>query len=160
MNIQSGMTIPTATATRHAGPHLGLVAAIFTVLKLASIFVVSIFVTNPSFLAPSTAANAIVAYFQAHPSQALACAFLQFGSAIPLGIFTASVVSRLRFLGARAAGVEIALFGGLMVALDSPASAFVLWVLTQSPVSHKMPCSRRRSFTCNLPSTVQASPCR
>jgi hypothetical protein len=29
------------------------------------------------------------------------CAFLQFGSAIPLGLFTGAIVSRLQFLGVR-----------------------------------------------------------
>jgi hypothetical protein len=40
----------------------------------------------------------------------------QFGSAIPLGIFTATVVSRLRFLGSRAAGPSISQFGGYAAA--------------------------------------------
>jgi hypothetical protein len=59
----------------------------------------------------------------------LACAFLQFGAAIPLGIFTATMVSRLQFLGVRVAGVHIALFGGLMTAFNMAASALVLWVM-------------------------------
>jgi hypothetical protein len=40
------------------------------------------------------------------------CAFLEFGAAIPLGIFTATMVSRLQFLGVRAAGAQIGFFGG------------------------------------------------
>jgi hypothetical protein len=59
----------------------------------------------------------------------LLCAFLQFGAAIPLGIFTATMVSRLRFLGFRAAGADIALFGGFMAALNVAISALVLWVM-------------------------------
>src|SRR5205085_3746398 len=63
------------------------------------------------------------------PKTVLICAFLQFGAAIPLGIFTATMVSRLQFLGVRAVGVYIALFGGLMTAFDMAASAYVLWVM-------------------------------
>jgi len=48
---------------------------------------------------------------------------------VPLGLFTATVVSRLRFLGARVAGVHIALFGGLMTAFNLSLSALVLWVM-------------------------------
>src|SRR6202163_3732831 len=59
----------------------------------------------------------------------LICAFLQFGAAIPLGIFTATMVSRLQFFGVRAAGAYIALFGGLMTAFNMAASALILWVM-------------------------------
>ena len=44
-------------------------------------------------------------------------AFLQFGAAIPLGIFTATVVSRLRFLGLTVAGLTIAQFGGYVASI-------------------------------------------
>lgn len=57
------------------------------------------------------------------------CAFLQFGASIPLGIFTATVVSRLRFLGVRAAGPYIALFGGLATSFNVAVSALTLWVM-------------------------------
>jgi hypothetical protein len=100
------------------------------VLKLVSIFLVSAFITNPPFPAPEVAPGAMVAYFQAHPTLVLVSAFLQFGSAIPLGIFVVTAVSRLRFLGVQAAGVDIALYGGLAVAFDSTVSAFIIWVLT------------------------------
>jgi hypothetical protein len=38
-------------------------------------------------------------------------------------------VSRLPFLGVRAAGAHIALFGGLMTAFNMASSGFVLWVM-------------------------------
>ncbi len=139
MNAQLNAT---TTTVRHAGPNLGLVATVFTVLKLASIFLVSSFITNPSFPEPSATAHDIVAYFQAHPSLVLACAFLQFGSAIALGIFVVGVVSQLRFLGVRAAGADIALFGGLATALDSAGSAFALWVLSQPGIAQDATLAR------------------
>jgi PilZ domain len=71
----------------------------------------------------------ITTYFQTRPRDVLWCAYLQFGAAIPLGLFTAVVVSRLRFLVVRAAGVHIALFGGLMTAFDVALSSLVLWVI-------------------------------
>ena len=49
----------------------------------------------------------IAAYFQLHSRAVLLGAFFQFGAAVPLGIFTATIVSRLRFLGVKAAGAEL-----------------------------------------------------
>jgi hypothetical protein len=127
-------TIP--GSSRHAGPHLGLVAIVFAALKFASLIPVSAFgfavgIKPPYFPGPAAPANDIVAYFDTHRLPVLICAFFQFGATVPLGIFTATIVSRLQFLGAKAAGVHIALFGGLAVAFDSAASAFVLWAMAQ-----------------------------
>lgn len=61
------------------------------------------------------------------PGSVIACAFLHFGASITLGVFTATIVSRLYFLGVRAAGPNIALFGGLMTAFNMASSALVLW---------------------------------
>jgi hypothetical protein len=52
------------------------------------------------------------------------------GTAIPLGIFTATVVSHLRFFGVRAAGADIALFGGFLTAFAMMVSSSVLWATT------------------------------
>src|SRR5262249_26854867 len=85
--------------------------------------------SQPHFPGPWESADTITAYFRDHPHDVLMCAFLQFGSAIPLGLFTAAVVSRLRFLGVKAAGPFLALFGGLFTAFDLALSALVLWVM-------------------------------
>jgi hypothetical protein len=70
----------------------------------------------------------MVAFFQARSTAVLAMAFFHFGAAISLGIFTAAVFSRLQFLGVRAAGASIALFGGLATVFNMMASALVSWV--------------------------------
>ena len=134
------------TEQQHPSPHLGLLAVIFTVLKLASIGVVSVFTGNPAFPSPQQPPNEIVLYFQTYAAWVLWCAFLQFGSAIPFGLFAVSTVSRLRFLGIRAAGVEIALFGGLMVAFDSAASGFVLWALAQPGIASDAVLTQAMNF--------------
>lgn len=115
--------------------NLGVLALIFVLLKLASVLIVSNLAGRPSFPGPLQPSAEIVTYFQAHSHPVMLCAFLQFGSAIAFGIFTAAVVARLRTLGAWAAGIEIAFFGGLAVAIDSAASGFVLWSLTQVDIS-------------------------
>jgi hypothetical protein len=124
----------------HRGPNPGALAIIYTVLFNVGLYFVVSFrapehlaasstAVRPYFPGPGESAQTIVTYFQTHSHAVLMCAFFQFGAAIPLGIFTATMVSRLRFLGVRAAGPQIALFGGLMAAFNIAISALVLWVM-------------------------------
>jgi hypothetical protein len=120
-NLKSG--------ARHASPPLGILAIVYALLFNAGLYFVISFTGGPHFPGPWESREAIAAYFQAHASAALWCAFFQFGAAIPLGIFAASAVSRLQFLGVRAAGASIALFGGLITAFDIAACALIMWVM-------------------------------
>jgi ABC-type Fe3+ transport system permease subunit len=87
-----------STMGSHRGPHLGVLAIVFTVLFNAGLYFVISFSPNaPHFPGPWESAETIAAYFQTQPRAVLMCAFLQFGSAIPLGLFTATIVSRLQF---------------------------------------------------------------
>lgn len=94
-----------ATHLRHAGPPLGIVAAVFVLLFLAGLYPVTAFGGKPFFPGPRESVDAIVVFFEARPSAVLLCAALHFGAAVPLGLFTATVVSQLRFLGIQAAGL-------------------------------------------------------
>ena len=126
---------PKPTIQRHPSPHLGALAIVFTVLFCAGLYPVTAFGGTPSFPGPWQPAQTIVEFFRARPSAVLLCAFLQFGSAIPLGIFTASAVSRLRFFGSKAAGSNIALFGGFATAFMMMSNAMVLWAIVQPGVA-------------------------
>jgi hypothetical protein len=125
------------TQSRHAGPPLGIVATTFVALFLAGLYPVTAFGGKPFFPGPGESLGVIVAFFQARPSAVLLCAALQFGAAIPLGIFTATIVSRMRFLGVRAAGIDIALFGGLATALNMMASSSVLWAMSYPGIAQE-----------------------
>lgn len=130
------MTSPNPSRLRlHPGPPLGIVATAFVLLFLAGLYPVTTFNGKPVFPAPYEPLNVIMAFFEARPSAVLLCAALHFGAAIPLGIFTATIVSRLRFLGVRAAGADIALFGGFMTAFTMIVSSSVLWAMTYPGVS-------------------------
>jgi len=124
----------------HLGPIPGVLAIVYTLLfnfglyfvvsfRMPEHLVASSTAVRPYFPGPWESGQTIVSYFQTHPHAVLMCAFLQFGAAIPLGIFTATMVSRLRFLGVRAAGADIALIGGIMAAVNIVLSALVLWVM-------------------------------
>jgi hypothetical protein len=123
------------TGRQHPSPPLGLVAIVFTGLFCAGLFPVTAFGGTPYFPGPWESAQTMSSFVRLRSSAALLCAFLQFGSAIPLGIFTASVTSRLHFLGARAAGVSIALFGGFGAAAAVASSSMVLWAITQPGIA-------------------------
>lgn len=129
------MTTTNLQGKTYAGPNPRFVAIIHTLLFTAGLYFVISFTGKPHFPGPWESSETIVAYFQGHPGAVLACAFLQFGAAIPLGIFTATIVSRLQFLGVRVAGVSIALFGGLMTAFNMAASALILWVMAYPGVA-------------------------
>lgn len=124
---------------RHPSPPLGPVAIAYMLLFCAGLYNVTYFAGKPYFPGPWEPAQMITAYFQARGSSALLCAFLQFGSAIPLAIFTASAVSRLRFLGVQAAGATIALFGGFATAIGMIFGSAVMIAMTHPEVSHVLP---------------------
>ena len=94
---------------RFRGPHTGYVALVYVVLFCAGLFPVTALGGSPYFPPPTAPVSDMVAFFSTRPTAVLRCAFLQFGAAIPLGIFAATVVSQLQFLGVRAAGTSIAL---------------------------------------------------
>jgi hypothetical protein len=130
--------MPTTRASSspgHRSPHLGALAIVFTVLFCAGLYPVTWFGGRPFFPGPWEPMTTIVAFFKARPEAVMLCAFLQFGSAIPLGIFTASAVSRLEFLGMRAAGPKIALFGGFATAFLMISSAAVMWAMVHPGVA-------------------------
>ncbi|HEV2134980.1 MAG TPA: hypothetical protein VGR47_12150 [Terracidiphilus sp.] len=123
------------TGPRHQSPPLGILAVVYTVLFCAGLYPVTYFGGKPSFPLPWTSAPLIQAFFAQRQAAALWCAFLHFGAAVPLGIFVATAVSRLKFFGIRAAGVDIAFFGGLATAVLMLASSSVLWSMTISGVA-------------------------
>jgi hypothetical protein len=57
-------------------------------------------------------------------------AFLQFGAAIPLAIYAATVSTRVRTLGIRAPGATIAQIGGVLAAAFLALAGLVSWVLS------------------------------
>jgi hypothetical protein len=115
---------------RFRGPHSGIVAAVFVLLFLAGLAPVTALGGMPYFPGPTASVNEMVAFFSQRQGGILLCAFLQFGSAVPLGIFTMSMVARLKFLGVRAAGADMAIFGGLATAMSVVISSCVLWAMT------------------------------
>ena len=113
----------------HPGPPLLPVALIHVALFGSSLFVRGILAPDAPSPNPFGAPSATVDFFANHGDVARLIAFLQFGSAVPLAIFTATIVSRLQFLGVKAAGPAIALCGGLAAALGLAVTGLWSWML-------------------------------
>jgi hypothetical protein len=117
-------------SVRFRGPHLGILAVIYTVLFIFGLsYVISFTPGAPHYPNPYDPAAAITAYFREHPHDALMCMFFQFLSAIPLGIFTVTAWNRLKWLGVKAVGPSIALLGGLLVVMGMVVSAMIAWTM-------------------------------
>ena len=122
-------------AVKHAGPPLWLLASLYTILFIAGLLPVTAVGGLPYWPGPASAPDVITSYFQTQNTRVLACVFLQTGANICLGIFTASIVSRLHFLGVRAAGAHIALLGGFLTTFDGLAAGFATWALIHPAVA-------------------------
>lgn len=141
--IMNSQTTTTSTIRRHAGPNLGILAIVYTLLFNAGLCAVSGFgmpfgIKPPYWPGPWSPPDVIVSYFHTHPANVLLCVFLQIGSLIPLGIFAATIVSRLQFLGIDAAGAKIALLGGFMTVFDSMAAGFTTWAMIHPGVTQDL----------------------
>ena len=101
---------------------------------------------GPSYANPHGPIEEARQFFTANPQALRWSAFFAFGSAVPLGIYTATVVSRLRFRGVRAAGTNIALLGGLAAALALAVSALCSWVLSVPEVNSSIATMRLMHF--------------
>jgi hypothetical protein len=112
-----------------------VLAVVFVVLFATGLIVSTALAGGVHFPSPLDSLVERQTYFSRHFDAVLANAFFQFGSAIPLGLFTAVIVSRLQFLGLRAAGVFIALFGGIAASLLIVIGSLCQWVLAQPEVA-------------------------
>ena len=115
----------------HRGPSLALLACISVGLFVASLLIGNLMTGGAAFPTPYDPPDVARDYYGPHADVIRVGAFLQLSSAIVLGLFSATVASRLRFLGLNVAGVTIALFGGTAASLLLAVSALVTWVLTQ-----------------------------
>ena len=115
----------------HRGPSLGALGVVFVSLFALSLAVTMAMTGGARFPTPYEPVALAQDYFSRYANAIRIAAFLQFGAAIPLGIYTATVTSRLKFLGMRAAGTDIALFGGFAASIFLALSAGAGWALTQ-----------------------------
>jgi len=120
---------------KHRGPNPGITAIVYVLLfalSLITYFALSNGAGYPIVFGSVEESQQIVLQ---HSKAMLANAFFQFGTAFPLGLFTAAVTSRLSFLGVRATGNSIALFGGIAASIFIAVSSMSTWVVAQPGVA-------------------------
>src|ERR1700738_886512 len=128
--------------TRFAGPPLLPLAIVHTLLFVANIASAVLLRHGTPFVTPFGDAEAARAFFAANPFAVKLSAFFCFGPAVPLAIYTATVVSRLCYLDVRAAGTNIALFGGFAASGAIAISGLCTWVLSVPEVSASLVATR------------------
>lgn len=115
--------------SRHQGPSLLLLALIYTALM-----VIGATQLGKTMAAPKGSAE-LVAFVAKFDWPMRFGAFCELSSAVLLGLFVAVTVSRLRFLGVRAAGEVIALMGGVGATVMLMLSALAGWSVTRPGMS-------------------------
>ncbi len=130
----------------HAGPPLLLPALSYTLLFAANLVAAALLRYGAAFISPYAPAEAVQKFFAENPQAIRVSAFFFFASAIPLGVYTATVASRLRFLGVRAAGSTIALFGGFAAAGAIAAAGLCMWVLSVPGASASLAVAQVLAF--------------
>ena len=110
---------------RFRGPSLILLATVHILLFAAGIAAAAALRHGASFVTPFAPAEALRSFFTQNPAAVRVSSFFLFGSAVPLGIFAVTAVSRLRYMRVRAAGTNIALLGGLIATIALAAGVSV-----------------------------------
>jgi hypothetical protein len=117
-------------AGRHRGPHPGILSIVYSLLFLAGLIFFSILSRGASFPSPFGILEEAQRVYNDFPMAHRVNAFFQVTSAIPLGLFSAAVTSRLHFLGVTVTGVSIAVFGGITASVMLILSGLSGWILS------------------------------
>ena len=120
---------------RFRGPSLILLAVVHILIFVANLVAVATLRHGAPYINPFAPADAIKSFLAQNPTAVRIGSFLLFGSAVPFGIFAVTVVSRLRYLGIRAAGTNIALLGGLTATTALIFSGLSGWILSLPDVT-------------------------
>lgn len=115
---------------RHAGPNLLLLTIVYAGLLIAGGSRLS-----AALAIPHDSTEKAAAYVAQYGWTIKLGSFFELVSAIPLALFIATTVSRLRFLGVRAAGESIAFLGGVGATVMLVLSALANWSLTRPGIA-------------------------
>jgi len=121
--------------TRSGGPNPGVLALVAFALTVGGIVVGVVAPGGAVLGSPFAPTDDVVARFSGASDVVRVVALLQFGSAVPLGIFAATVYARQLRLGIRVPGPAIGFFGGILASVMLMASSLVIWVLSRPEVT-------------------------
>src|ERR1700678_1987607 len=131
---------------RFRGPSLILLATVHILVFVAGLVAAATLRHGAPYVTPFAPAEQVRLFFAHSPVAVRVSNFFLFGSAVPFGIFAVTTVSRLRFLGVRAAGTNIALLGGLIATIALILSGIVGWILSVPEVLASAPIVKMVNF--------------
>jgi hypothetical protein len=135
----------TSQTARAGGPNPGVLAVVSLGLTLGGL-ITSAVLTGQPFVSPFSPAGQVAAYFHANPNAVRLASLFQFGSAVPLGIFAATVYARQLRLGVRVPGPGIGFFGGVTAAIFLMLSAMLGWVMSRPEITTDVTLTHALSF--------------
>jgi hypothetical protein len=131
---------------RFRGPSLIPLATVHILLFAAGLATAAALRHGASYVTTFAPAEELRSFFAQSPAAVRVSSFFLFGSAVPFGIFAVTIVSRLRFMGVRAAGTNIALLGGLTATIALLLSGVAGWILSVPEVLSSAPVVKAISF--------------
>ena len=120
---------------RSGGPHPGILAIVSLGILLAAVVTSAVLTGGQTFVSPFAPADRVAAFFRRNVVAARVGGMLQFGSAVPLGIYAATVYARQLRLGVRVPGPAISFFGGISAAIFLMFSGSVTWLLSRPEIT-------------------------
>ena len=138
--------IPASSPPRHDGPNLGILAVVALALTVAGLAVGAALSGGAILASPFGAAADVAHRYHEFWLAARVSAWLQFGSAVPLGIYAATAYGRLQRLGVRVPGPGIGFFGGIVASTMLMTSALTEWVLSRPEITGDAPLTQALSF--------------
>src|ERR1700729_969565 len=135
---------------RFRGPSLIMLATVHILIFVAGLVAAATLRHGAPYVTPFAPAEELRLFLAQSPTAVRVSNFSLFASAIPFGIFAVTTVSRLRFMGVRAAGTNIALLGGLTATIALILSGVVGWVLSVPEVSDSAQVVKVVFFLCFL----------
>ncbi|KRE64190.1 hypothetical protein ASG92_19195 [Arthrobacter sp. Soil736] len=136
----------TSSATRSGGPNPGILAAVSLGLTIGGLLSSAMLSGGQTFVSPFSPAGQVAAYFRGNPDAVRLASLFQFGSAVPLGIYAATVYARQLRLGVRVPGPAIGFFGGITAAIFLMLSAALGWVLSRPEITTDLTLTHALSF--------------
>jgi hypothetical protein len=135
---------------RFRGPSLILLVTVHILVFVAGLVAAATLRHGASFVTPFAPAEEVRLFFAQSPTAVRVSNFFLFASAVPFGIFAVTTVSRLRFMGVRAAGTNITFLGGLIATIALILSGTTGWVLSVPEVSASAQAVKAIFFLCFL----------
>ncbi len=117
------------------GPHLGALASVHAGLFVLALVLGPVLAGGAAFVTAFAGADAVSSFAQHDWLSLRVTSMLQFGAAVPLGIFAATVYIRLQRLGVRVPGPAIGFVGGLTASILLMVSALSGYVLSRPELS-------------------------